>query len=113
MLFRSPDQCVERLNKEQKELTYSKASYNMLDKYTKKYMDSMNKVQVAKQAKATIKDSSVENDIDEIKLGCKVHHPKFGVGTVVATKGSDVTVAFDNQGIKTINKEYTTLDLIK
>ena len=41
-----------------------------------------------------------------IKLGSKVHHPKFGTGTVVALKGPDVTIAFDNQGIKTINKEY-------
>ena len=29
-----PDDCVERLNKVQKEISYSKASYNMLDKYT-------------------------------------------------------------------------------
>ena len=47
-----------------------------------------------------------------MKLGSKVHHPKFGLGTVVALKGPDVTIAFDNQGIKTINKEYTTLDLV-
>ncbi len=26
--------------------------------------------------------------------------------------GTDVTIAFDNQGLKTINKEYTTLDLL-
>lgn len=41
-----------------------------------------------------------------------MHHPKFGVGTVVMMKGTDVTIAFDNQGLKTINKEYTTLDLL-
>ena len=108
-----PEECVERLNKEQKELSYSKANYNMLDKYTKKYMNSMNKVQVAKSANATIKSSTTENSIDDIKLGSKVHHPKFGLGTVVALKGPDITIAFDNQGIKTINKEYTTLDLVK
>ena len=108
-----PQECVERLNKEQKELSYSKASYNMLDKYTKKYMDNMNKVQVAQKANATIKSSTSENNLDDLKLGCKVHHPKFGLGTVVALKGSDITIAFDNQGIKTINKEYTTIDLVK
>lgn len=108
-----PEECIERLNKEQKELTYSKANYNMLDKYTKKYMNNMNKVQVAQKAKATIKSSNAESSIDDIKLGAKVHHPKFGLGTVVALKGPDVTIAFDNQGIKTINKEYTTLDIVK
>ena len=35
-------------------------------------------------------------DLDNIKLGSKVHHPKFGTGTVVALKGPDVTIAFDN-----------------
>ena len=108
-----PKECIERLNKEQKELSFSKANYNILDKYTQKYkMNNMNKMAAAKQVRATIKNSSNENNIDDLKLGAKVHHPKFGLGTVVALKGPDVTIAFDNQGIKTINKEYTTLDLV-
>ena len=108
-----PDECIERLNKEQKELSFSKANYNILDKYTQKYkMNNMNKVEAAKKANATIKNTSNESNIDDLKLGAKVHHPKFGLGTVVALKGPDVTIAFDNQGIKTINKEYTTLDLL-
>ena len=108
-----PDECIERLNKEQKELSFSKANYNILDKYTQKYkMNNMNKVQVAKKANATIKNTSNESNIEDLKLGAKVHHPKFGLGTVVALKGPDVTIAFENQGIKTINKEYTTLDLV-
>ena len=108
-----PDECIERLNKEQKELSFSKANYNILDKYTQKYkMNNMNKVEAAKKANATIKNTSNESNIDDLKLGAKVHHPKFGLGTVVALKGPDVTIAFDNQGIKTINKEYTTLDLV-
>ena len=39
-------------------------------------------------------------------------YKRQGVGTVVMMKGTDVTIAFDNQGLKTINKEYTTLDLL-
>ena len=108
-----PTECIERLNKEQKELSFSKANYNILDKYTQKYkMNNMNRMQAAKKANATIKSLSNESNIDNLKLGAKVHHPKFGLGTVVALKGPDVTIAFDNQGIKTINKEYTTLDLV-
>ena len=76
-------------------------------------MNNANKAQIAKKAHATIKEKTDTPDVDNIKLGSKVHHPKFGIGTVVAIKGSDVTIAFDNQGIKTINKEYTTIDLIK
>lgn len=108
-----PDDCVERLNKVQKEISYSKASYNMLDKYTKKYMNTVNKAEMAKKANATIKQKTNIADLDNIKLGSKIHHPKFGTGTVVAVKGPDITIAFDNQGIKTINKEYTTIDVIK
>ncbi|MBH7677964.1 DUF3553 domain-containing protein [Clostridioides difficile] len=107
-----PEECIERLYKVKKELSYSKASYNMLDKYTKKYMSTISKSKVADKVNATIKDSSKETNPDDIKLGSKVHHPKFGVGTVVSIIGTDVTIAFDQQGIKKINKEYTTLNIL-
>ena len=107
-----PVECVERLNKMENELSYSKANYNILDKYTKKYMNNIQKSSIAKKVNATVKDTNKETNIDDIKPGSKVHHPKFGVGTVVMMKGTDVTIAFDNQGLKTINKEYTTLDLL-
>ena len=107
-----PEECIEKLNKEEHELSYSKANYNILDKYKQKYMKSMNKANVASKVNATIKESKTESNVDDIKLGSKVHHPKFGVGTVVAASGSDLTIAFNNQGIKKINKEYTTLDLL-
>ena len=107
-----PKECIERLNKLDSELSYSKASYNILDKYTKKYMNNIQKSTIAKKVNATVKDTSKETNVDDIKPGSKVHHPKFGVGTVVMMKGTDVTIAFDNQGLKTINKEYTTLDLL-
>ena len=107
-----PKECIEKLNKMDKELTYSKANYNVLDKYKQKYMSNMNKSAVATQVKATVKDSTKETNPEDIKLGSKVHHPKFGVGTVVSVIGSDVTIAFEQQGIKKINKEYTTLDVL-
>ncbi len=107
-----PKECIERLNKEEHELSYSKANYNILDKYKQKYMKSMNKSSVANKVNATIKESKPESNVDDIKIGSKVHHPKFGVGTVVSAVGSDLTIAFNNQGIKKINKEYTTLDLL-
>ena len=107
-----PNECIDRLNKEDKELTYSKASYNVLDKYKKKYMSTINKSSIAKNVNATFKDSTKETNTDDIRLGSKVHHPKFGVGTVVSIIGSDLTIAFEQQGIKKINKEYTTLDIL-
>ncbi|HBG1563717.1 TPA: DUF3553 domain-containing protein [Clostridioides difficile] len=107
-----PEECIERLYKVKKELSYSKASYNMLDKYTKKYMSTISKSKIADKVNATIKDSNKETNPDDIKLGSKVHHPKFGVGTVVSIIGTDVTIAFDQQGIKKINKEYTTLNIL-
>lgn len=107
-----PEECIERLYKVKKELSYSKANYNMLDKYTKKYMNTISKSKVADKVNATIKDSNKETNPDDIKLGSKVHHPKFGVGTVVSIIGTDVTIAFEQQGIKKINKEYTTLNIL-
>ena len=107
-----PKECIERLNSAEKELSYSKANYNVLDKYKQKYMNTINKTAVAKQVNATIKSNEIETIIDDIKPGARVHHPKFGVGTVVGMMGTDVTIAFEQQGIKKINKEYTTLDVL-
>lgn len=107
-----PKECIERLNSDEKELSYSKANYNVLDKYKQKYMNTINKTAVAKKINATIKDNEKETNIDDIKPGARVHHPKFGVGTVVGMMGTDVTIAFEQQGIKKINKEYTTLDIL-
>ena len=107
-----PKECIERLNSAEKELSYSKANYNVLDKYKQKYMNTINKTAVAKQVNATINSNEKETNIDDIKPGARVHHPKFGVGTVVGMMGTDVTIAFEQQGIKKINKEYTTLDVL-
>ena len=107
-----PKECIERLNSAEKELSYSKANYNVLDKYKQKYMNTINKTAVAKQVNATIKSNEKETNIDDIKPGARVHHPKFGVGTVVGMMGTDVTIAFEQQGKKKINKEYTTLDVL-
>ena len=107
-----PKECIERLNSAEKELSYSKANYNVLDKYKQKYMNTINKTAVAKQVNATIKSNEKETNIDDIKPGARVHHPKFGVGTVVGMMGTDVSIAFEQQGIKKINKEYTTLDVL-
>ena len=107
-----PKECIERLNSAEKELSYSKANYNVLDKYKQKYMNTINKTADAKQVNANIKDKEEETNIDDIKPGARVHHPKFGVGTVVGMMGTDVTIAFEQQGIKKINKEYTTLDVL-
>ena len=75
-------------------------------------MNNMNKTAVAKQVNATIKNKENETNMDDIRPGARVHHPKFGVGTVVGMMGTDVTIAFEQQGIKKINKEYTTLDIL-
>ena len=85
---------------------------NVLDKYKQKYMNTINKTAVAKQVNATIKSNEKETNIDDIKPGARVDHPKFGVGTVVGMMGTDVTIAFEQQGIKKINKEFTTFDVL-
>lgn len=45
-------------------------------------------------------------------VGCKVRHPKFGVGTVIALKsgGSIVNIAFENQGVKELSAAIAPLE---
>ncbi|MCM1438116.1 MAG: UvrD-helicase domain-containing protein [Roseburia sp.] len=47
-------------------------------------------------------------------VGCKVSHPKFGVGTVIAIKngGSVVNVAFEKQGIKELSASIAPLTIL-
>ena len=47
-------------------------------------------------------------------VGCKVHHPKFGKGTVIAIKngGTVVNVAFDGQGIKELSASIAPLKIL-
>lgn len=47
-------------------------------------------------------------------VGCKVRHPKFGIGTVIALKngGSVVNVAFENQGIKELSAAIAPLEIL-
>lgn len=53
---------------------------------------------------------------DEIAMGRKVKHPKFGVGTIVsiADTGNDkkLTIAFDSQGIKILLLSFANLELM-
>jgi len=50
-------------------------------------------------------------DNSDIGLGSKIVHPRFGGGTVVAKDGSNVTIAFENKGVKIINLDYIKLEL--
>ena len=48
-------------------------------------------------------------------VGCKVRHPKFGTGTVIALKngGAVVNVAFENQGIKELSASIAPLEILR
>ena len=50
----------------------------------------------------------------EYKVGTKVRHPKFGVGTVIAMKngGTVLNVAFENQGIKELSASLAPLEIL-
>lgn len=47
-------------------------------------------------------------------VGCKVRHPKFGIGTIIAIKsgGAVLNVAFENQGIKELSSSIAPLEII-
>lgn len=89
------EECIERLYKVKKELSYFKVSYNMLDKYIKKYMSIISKFKVVDKVNVIIKDFNKEINLDDIKFGFKVYYFKFGVGIVVFIIGIDVIIVFD------------------
>ena len=62
------------------------------------------------------KGNKKDLNLDEITVGRKVSHDKFGVGTIVsATKTNNdvkVTIAFDNMGIKQLMFSMAPIKLI-
>ncbi|MBS5950186.1 MAG: DNA helicase PcrA [Clostridium sp.] len=72
-----------------------------------------NSSNVMQKPKIQSTQSSVSSD--EVTIGRKVKHSKFGIGTVVSITdaGSDkkVTIAFDNQGIKILLLSVANLEL--
>lgn len=56
----------------------------------------------------------VEAKTDKYTVGCKVRHPKFGVGMVIALKngGKILNIAFENQGIKELSAAIAPLEII-
>lgn len=51
-------------------------------------------------------------DLNQIKAGSKIKHPKFGVGTVVSVAGEMLTIAFPNAGIKKIASTFIQLEIV-
>ncbi len=47
-------------------------------------------------------------------VGCKVRHPKFGIGTVVSLKngGNVIDIAFEKQGIKELSAAIAPLEIL-
>lgn len=48
----------------------------------------------------------------DVESGSKIKHPTFGIGTVVSKKGKNVTIAFENKGIKVLNLDYVKLKVL-
>ncbi|WP_423231048.1 hypothetical protein [Clostridium homopropionicum] len=67
---------------------------------------------------STSESQNVQSNVnlEEVSVGRKVKHDKFGVGTIVsAVKNGDdmkVTIAFDNMGIKQLMFSMAPLKLI-
>jgi DNA helicase-2/ATP-dependent DNA helicase PcrA len=58
-----------------------------------------------------------KSDPDDIRPGCKVSHPKWGVGTIISKEGSgadaQVKVAFAGLGIKSLILGYANLEKVE
>lgn len=111
-----PSNIKEHLNEEKK------VHYRDVNPHTIKYKDK-NMKYVDYNVEKALEDAKKILDFPDKKVlehgdvvpGAKVKHPKFGIGTVVATadaKGDlKVTIAFDNQGIRNLMLSMAPLEL--
>ena len=58
--------------------------------------------------------SSVGGGGKSFKVGTKVRHPRFGIGTIIATKndGKVLDIAFEGQGIKELSATIAPLEIL-
>ncbi len=131
-----PEECIEYLDSHVKDPGYKDADYSLLKTYADKYKSQMN-VKAAQNlgakiidGKKTIESSRFKSDlglvskgdgagadsynpdeIPKVKKGSKIVHPKFGEGVVISKMGSEVTIAFNQKGVKKINLQYTTIEV--
>jgi len=64
----------------------------------------------------TPKENKVVTSRDSVKVGQKVVHKKWGMGTIVAvdnkTDDIELTIAFDSQGIKKLSAKYAPIEYV-
>nr|WP_269902718.1 3'-5' exonuclease [Crassaminicella thermophila] len=67
---------------------------------------------------ATLKETPkpINTGSKDVRPGSKVKHDKFGIGTIISVKkstsGTELTIAFDNAGIKKLIKEFAPISVI-
>lgn len=101
---------------------YSKSRF--LDEIPTEFINSLNeKIQKQYHDKSSSgsklglgtynKGSKKPIDNSEVELGSKISHPTFGIGTIITKDGNNVSIAFQNKGIKVINMNYVKLQVIE
>ncbi|KEI00196.1 DNA helicase PcrA [Clostridium botulinum] len=84
----------------------------------KKAERTINSILSSSYSSSTSDTESAKNDVnlDEITMGRKVKHEKFGIGTIVSANKTNndvkVTIAFDNMGVKQLMFNMAPIKLI-
>nr|WP_236932756.1 3'-5' exonuclease [Geosporobacter ferrireducens] len=113
---------------------YGRTNYNSISRFINEiaedYIDMDKKEEAKKQERILAPGAGIYRgvsmeakmkpvegtDSNEIKPGSKVRHEKFGLGTVISVKGSgekaELTIAFDNAGIKKLVLGFAPIKLL-
>lgn len=113
---------------------YGKTNYNgmsrFIDEIAEEYIDRDREEEVAKQKRTLSPEPGIYRGLSldtrpkpientgskDLKPGAKVRHEKFGIGTIISIKGSgekaEVTIAFDNAGIKKLVLGFAPLKIL-
>lgn len=59
-----------------------------------------------------VSDNSAKKPLSNVKVGCKVKHKKFGIGTIIQIKGDIATIAFEGVGIKQLSLAIAPLEIV-
>lgn len=97
-------------------MLYGSSQHNPPSRFLSDIDGSLVKQSNVSQSAFGLPEDSQENTFDDmspdVKVGSKVKHQLFGVGTVVGVEGEMLSIAFSGKGVKKLNGSFAPLELL-
>lgn len=71
------------------------------------------KIKSQVMTKATLEEEKPQKDISKYRVGQKVEHTRYGLGTIIQINGKDADIKFESVGLKTLILTLAPLEIVE